>query len=186
MATTLIKLAASVALGFSLDSLAAPYIPASLQGSSPLFAGVPKLFGAVVLVNFVFSFLTLAGLNFSPSRKKAIAAAEAAGDKNAKTRFGLPNMHIEGNDAPAAQFNSEQRGYVKAAECFPTFAIFSLLIGTQLPLGTALIGLTWNFGHRGWAAGYAVNPDQRYTYSFFGPLIWANQLFFLLAGTHFG
>jgi len=86
-------------------------------------AQLPRLYGAVIIVNLVVAGLTIIALGFkvSAARKNIAAKALANGDKDAEIRFNVPKMQAEGFSAEATLFNCIQRGHQQALETLPHF-----------------------------------------------------------------
>jgi hypothetical protein len=63
-------------------------------------AQLPRLYGAVIIVNLVVAGLTIIALGFkvSAARKNIAAKALANGDKDAEIRFNVPKMQAEGKN----------------------------------------------------------------------------------------
>jgi len=142
-------------------------------------AGIPKLFGLVVLINGVTSGFVLLAIGFKPAaaRKTLADKAKKDGDEHAEERFSFPKLYAEGFSENAHKFNCLQRGHQHALETYTMFVSLSLLGGLTRPVTTALGGLIWCVSRTKYAAGYGTgDPQARYTHSFWGRHVWTSLL----------
>jgi len=119
---------------FLREKLAALYEDSSIKG-------LPRAFGAVLMVNVVASglFLTLLGMGVGKTRSTCRERALKEGDKDAAARYSYPKIYAEGFSETATLFNCVQRSHQHALETFTQFVSFSCVAGLKFPV-TATMG----------------------------------------------
>jgi putative hemolysin len=84
------------------------------------FAGMPKAYALVFLLNIIVAGFTIVVLGFKvgAARKKYREKAMKEDEKDAEARFSYPNLYVEGNTENAKMFNCAQRGHQQAFETY--------------------------------------------------------------------
>lgn len=147
---------------------------------------LPKAYGAVILVNLVFSGLLLVylGTKVGGARSSFKEKALKDGDKDAEARFSYPKMYAEGFSEHAKLFNCVQRGHQHALETYTQFIVLSAVGGLRFPVYTVVGGLLWTYARIKWAEGYKTGePSKRYQ-SWVAYGIWSSLI--LLMGASVG
>jgi glutathione S-transferase len=126
---------------------------------------LPKAYGAVMIVNLIFSgfLLIYMGTKVGGARTVFKEKALKDGDKDAEDRYSYPKMYAEGFSKEAKLFNCVQRGHQHALETYTQFVALSALGGLKFPVTTVLGGLLWFVARVQWAEGYKTGePSKRY------------------------
>lgn len=147
---------------------------------------LPKAYGAVIMVNLVFSgfFLVYLGTKVGGARATFKAKALKDGDKDAEARFSYPKMYAEGFSEHAKLFNCVQRGHQHALETYTQFIVLSAIGGLAYPVCTVFGGLLWMYARIQWAEGCKTGePNKRYQ-SWVAYGIWSSLI--LLMGASVG
>lgn len=158
---------------------------AQIYAASSAFPALqlPRAYGAVILVNLVFSGLLLVylGIKVGGARTSFKEKALKDGDKDAEARFSYPKMQAEGFSEHAKLFNCVQRGHQHALETYTQFIILSTVGGFRYPVSTVVAGLLWMFARIKWAEGYKTGePSKRYQ-SWVAYGIWSSLILLMAA-----
>jgi len=136
-----------------------------LSGPSAI-AGIPRSFGLVILSLAAYNFWIITyGAAVGSARIKYMDKAIKDGEKDAETRYQLPNLYVVGNTAPARAFNCVQRSHQQILESLSQFNTCALVSGLSFPITTAAM-VSLSFAARVvWTKGYACSegdPKKRY------------------------
>ena len=186
MATTLFLKAGAMALGMTY--VEKKYLPSSLSvltepsitnSSVAALNFLPRAYGLVLLILTISTlWVTMYGMVVGDKRKVYMERAKKDGEKDAETRYKLPNLYVDGQSVHARAFNCVQRSHQQILETLPQYLFTSVVSGLCFPISTFAICTLWLVGRIVWAKGYASSegdPSKRYSH----PLsmhIWTSYL----------
>ena len=163
--------AAVIAFGGSfLEKKYLPFSQLAFLADSSAVAGLSRGFGLYLAAMVCASFwVSVYGMSVGRARSKYMALAQKDGEKDAKLRYSLPNMYVEGTSPHARAFNCVQRSHQNIMETLPQFLLFSLASALSFPVTTAAACALWLKARMVWARGYAGSegdPAKRYEHPF--------------------
>ena len=144
----------------SYEPISAMYEDATLKG----FTGIPKVYGAVILMIAYSSYIVFwkLGSAVGQARSRFQEAAKKEG-KEDERNFKVPKLYAEGFSDLAEKFNCIQRGHQQALETHHIFLVSAIIGGVAYPVTCTIAGLLWCRGRLVWAKGYAdLGAADRY------------------------
>jgi hypothetical protein len=173
----------SIALATAGGVLESKFLPDNLVLSEPSpVLQLPRAYAFIIIIHgFMLTWLLSLGMSVGAARAKYMNLAKKDGEKDAESRYALPNLYVEGNTKHARAFNCVQRSHQQVFETLHMYLFCSMVAGICFPLTVTVACSIWFWSRMKWADGYSKSEgdaSKRYSNAGSG-LFWRMTLVLL-------